>query len=108
MWPPGRYDAFWEEGLAAWDVAAGLLLVREAGGYVSDLKGGQTMLHGGSILATNGLLHAPDPEPADAALIGRRRSRAGPIFATLPAENYITPHRAGGQRAVVGAFSVRL
>ena len=55
----GRFDAFWEEGLAAWDVAAGILLVREAGGYVSDLKGGQTMLHGGSILATNGLLHAP-------------------------------------------------
>jgi myo-inositol-1(or 4)-monophosphatase len=40
-------------------VAAGILLVREAGGYISDLKGGQTMLHGGSILATNGLLHAP-------------------------------------------------
>ena len=55
----GRYDAFWEEGLAPWDVAAGILLVREAGGYVSDLKGGQTMLHGRSILATNGLLHAP-------------------------------------------------
>ena len=33
--------------------------MREAGGYISDLKGGQTMLHGGSILATNGLLHAP-------------------------------------------------
>jgi len=55
----GRYDGYWEEGLSAWDVAAGILLVREAGGYVSDLKGGQTMLHGGSILATNGLLHAP-------------------------------------------------
>jgi myo-inositol-1(or 4)-monophosphatase len=55
----GRYEAFWEEGLSAWDVAAGILLVREAGGYVSDLKGGQTMLHGGSILASNGLLHAP-------------------------------------------------
>ena len=45
--------------MAAWDVGAGILLVREAGGYVSDLKGGQTMLHGASILATNGLLHAP-------------------------------------------------
>ena len=55
----GRYDAYWEEGLSPWDVAAGILLVREAGGYVSDLKGGQTMLHGRSILATNGLLHAP-------------------------------------------------
>jgi myo-inositol-1(or 4)-monophosphatase len=55
----GRYEAFWEEGLSPWDVAAGILLVREAGGYVSDLKGGQTMLHGDSILASNGLLHAP-------------------------------------------------
>jgi myo-inositol-1(or 4)-monophosphatase len=55
----GRYDAFWEEGLSPWDVGAGILLVREAGGYISDLKGGQTMLHGRSILATNGLLHAP-------------------------------------------------
>jgi myo-inositol-1(or 4)-monophosphatase len=55
----GRYEAFWEEGLSPWDVGAGILLVREAGGYVSDLKGGQTMLHGRSILATNGLLHAP-------------------------------------------------
>jgi myo-inositol-1(or 4)-monophosphatase len=55
----GRYEGFWEEGLSAWDVAAGILLVREAGGYVSDLKGGQNALHGGSLLASNGLLHAP-------------------------------------------------
>ena len=55
----GRYEGFWEEGLSPWDVAAGILLVREAGGYVSDLKGGQNMLHGGTILASNGLLHAP-------------------------------------------------
>jgi myo-inositol-1(or 4)-monophosphatase len=53
----GRFDAFWEEGLAAWDVAAGIRWCG-AGGYVSDLRR-QTMLHGGSILATNGLLHAP-------------------------------------------------
>src|SRR5689334_12091471 len=37
----GRYEGFWEEDLSPWDVAAGILLVREAGGYVSDLKGGQ-------------------------------------------------------------------
>jgi myo-inositol-1(or 4)-monophosphatase len=36
-----------------------MLLVREAGGYLTDLKGGQTMLESGSILATNNLLHAP-------------------------------------------------
>lgn len=55
----GRYEGFWEEGLSPWDIAAGILLVREAGGYVSDLKGGPNVLHGGSILASNGLLHAP-------------------------------------------------
>jgi myo-inositol-1(or 4)-monophosphatase len=55
----GRLDGFWEEGLSAWDLAAGLLLVRESGGYVSDLKGGQTMLESGNILASNNLLHAP-------------------------------------------------
>ncbi len=55
----GRLDAFWEEDLFAWDMAAGLLLVKEAGGYISDLKGGQTMLETGMVLATNGLLHAP-------------------------------------------------
>src|SRR5580704_3436842 len=40
----GRLDGFWEFGLSPWDIAAGMLLVREAGGYVSDLSGGQTMM----------------------------------------------------------------
>jgi myo-inositol-1(or 4)-monophosphatase len=55
----GRYEGFWEEDLSPWDIAAGILLVKEAGGYVSDLKGGQTMLQTGALLATNGTLHAP-------------------------------------------------
>jgi myo-inositol-1(or 4)-monophosphatase len=55
----GRYDGYWESGLFAWDIAAGLLLVREAGGFVSDLKGGQTMLTSGDVLAANGHLHLP-------------------------------------------------
>lgn len=55
----GRLDGFWEEGLSPWDIAAGLLLVREAGGYISDLRGGQTMMETGSILSSNNLLHAP-------------------------------------------------
>jgi len=55
----GRFDGFWEEGLSPWDIAAGLLLVKEAGGYVSDLRGGQGMLDSGTILASNNLLHAP-------------------------------------------------
>jgi myo-inositol-1(or 4)-monophosphatase len=54
----GRLDGFWEARLHAWDVAAGTLLVREAGGRVSDLDGGETMLETGDILATSPGLHA--------------------------------------------------
>jgi myo-inositol-1(or 4)-monophosphatase len=55
----GRYDGFWEFGLSPWDIAAGLLLVREAGGFVSDLAGGQSMMASGDVLAANGHLHLP-------------------------------------------------
>jgi myo-inositol-1(or 4)-monophosphatase len=55
----GRFDGFWEFGLKAWDCAAGIILVREAGGYVSDLSGGQKMLESGDILAANDHLHLP-------------------------------------------------
>lgn len=55
----GRYDAFWERALSPWDVAAGIVLVREAGGVVSDLSSGQDMLTNGHILASNGQLHGP-------------------------------------------------
>jgi len=55
----GRFDGFWEFGLFPWDLAAGLLLVREAGGFVSDLSGGQTMMTSGDVLAANGHLHLP-------------------------------------------------
>ncbi|WP_106751444.1 inositol monophosphatase family protein [Pannonibacter carbonis] len=49
----GRLDGFWEHGLNAWDIAAGLLMVREAGGFVSDINGKDTMLETGSIIAGN-------------------------------------------------------
>ncbi|HWY62028.1 MAG TPA: inositol monophosphatase family protein [Rhizomicrobium sp.] len=49
----GRFDGFWERGLKPWDVAAGIVLVREAGGMVSDLNGGTDMLAGGTILCAN-------------------------------------------------------
>ncbi len=55
----GRYDGYWEFGLFPWDIAAGLLLVREAGGFVSDLAGGQEMLTSGNVLAANSHLHLP-------------------------------------------------
>lgn len=42
----GRYDGFWEHGLSSWDVAAGIVMVREAGGQVSDTNGGSDMLSG--------------------------------------------------------------
>ncbi|MBZ9966799.1 inositol monophosphatase family protein [Mesorhizobium sp. BR1-1-2] len=49
----GRMDGFWEVGLSAWDIAAGLLLIREAGGFASDMDGGQDMLDNGSVVAGN-------------------------------------------------------
>lgn len=49
----GRFDGFWEMELNEWDIAAGALLVKEAGGFVSDFKGGETYLTNGEILAAN-------------------------------------------------------
>ena len=52
----GRLDGFWELNLRSWDVAAGSLLVKEAGGMVSDFSGGENYLDGGSIVASNAKL----------------------------------------------------
>lgn len=49
----GFYDGFWEVGLNAWDVAAGSLLVLEAGGLIGDLAGEGDYLHGGQVIAAN-------------------------------------------------------
>jgi len=48
-----RLDAYWESHLSAWDMAAGIILVREAGGFVSDVNDGQEMLTAGSVLCGN-------------------------------------------------------
>jgi len=53
----GRMDGFWEVGLSAWDIAAGMLLIREAGGFLSDMDGGQDMLESGSLVAGNEAIH---------------------------------------------------
>jgi myo-inositol-1(or 4)-monophosphatase len=53
----GRFEAFWEFGLNRWDVAAGMLLVEEAGGKVTDFSGERYRLGAPMILATNGLIH---------------------------------------------------
>jgi myo-inositol-1(or 4)-monophosphatase len=52
----GRYDGFWELGLKHWDLAAGVLLVREAGGFATDPAGGEDLAAG--VVAGNAHLHA--------------------------------------------------
>ncbi len=53
----GRFDGFWERGVQAWDMAAGVLMVREAGGKVTDITGGPFNLLGENALASNGKIH---------------------------------------------------
>ncbi len=53
----GRYEGYWETGLSPWDLAAGIIIVREAGGFVSDLAGGDAMLESGDVIAANDRLH---------------------------------------------------
>lgn len=65
----GRFDAYWERGISPWDLAAGILLVREAGGLVTDLSGGDQMFEKGQVLAANSTVQR--------ALL--------PMFATAPA-----------------------
>lgn len=49
----GRFDAYWERNIQAWDMAAGIVLIREAGGLATDLDGGEAMFSSGGILAGN-------------------------------------------------------
>ncbi len=53
----GRMDGFWEDALHPWDMAAGILMIREAGGFVTDRAGRQDMLSSGSIVAGNEVIH---------------------------------------------------
>jgi myo-inositol-1(or 4)-monophosphatase len=54
----GRFDGFWEEGLNPWDVAAGYLLIEEAGGRVSYYNGAEFSIYSPPICASNGLIHS--------------------------------------------------
>ncbi|CAN5279664.1 inositol monophosphatase family protein [soil metagenome] len=54
----GRFDGFWESSLQPWDVAAGMLLVKEAGGFVTDFRGGDKMLERREFLAANDALQS--------------------------------------------------
>jgi myo-inositol-1(or 4)-monophosphatase len=70
----GRFDGFWEQKLQPWDVAAGALIVEEAGGRVSTTMGAPFHSRAGSVLATNGLVHAQMLDTI-AAFQARFRSR---------------------------------
>jgi myo-inositol-1(or 4)-monophosphatase len=70
----GRYEGFWEFGLSPWDMAAGILLVREAGGYVSDMAGGHGMMASGDVLAANDHLHLPLAAVIKEAVRGSRKA----------------------------------
>jgi myo-inositol-1(or 4)-monophosphatase len=90
----GRYEAFWEFNLNPWDTAAGILLLEEAGGKVTDFSGGPFRLDSREVLATNGLIHdemvglfkdmfagqglSPIPTPQEYA--ARRLARTNPAF----------------------------
>jgi Archaeal fructose-1,6-bisphosphatase and related enzymes of inositol monophosphatase family len=76
----GRFDGFWEFGLNAWDTAAGILLVEEAGGAISDFHGAPYKLGGPVVLATNGLIHE---EMRAAALAISERDPNAPLQAPL-------------------------
>lgn len=69
----GRLEAFWEFGLNPWDMAAGALLVTEAGGTVSDMHGGPMDLHGPNVLADNGHIHGEILEIFAEIFAGRYR-----------------------------------
>ena len=53
----GRFDAYWERNLSPWDFAAGVLMVREAGGYVTDLDGNERTMEPGDVVAGNETMH---------------------------------------------------
>jgi myo-inositol-1(or 4)-monophosphatase len=53
----GRFDAYWEYNLGAWDMAAGIVIVREAGGIATDLDGGTDMIEKGNVLVANTAIH---------------------------------------------------
>jgi myo-inositol-1(or 4)-monophosphatase len=67
----GRFDGFWEFNLNPWDTAAGVLLVEEAGGKVSDFHGGEFQLNSRETVATNGIVHDALLSEFEAVFAGR-------------------------------------
>ena len=64
----GRWDAYWERSLNAWDMAPGVILVREAGGVASSVTGGPLDIHAGNVCVSNGHIQAALMEQLNAAL----------------------------------------
>jgi myo-inositol-1(or 4)-monophosphatase len=87
----GRFDAYWEFNLNPWDTAAGILLVREAGGVATDFSGGRFRLDSREILASNGLIHEE--------LIGLFRE----MFAGRALSPILTPQEYEAHRAARAA-----
>jgi myo-inositol-1(or 4)-monophosphatase len=83
----GRMDGFWEFNLNPWDTAAGILLIQEAGGRVTDFSGGHFKLDSREVLASNGLIHDE--------LIGLFSDMfAGRDLAPIPTPQEFAKHRA--------------
>jgi len=80
----GRLDGFWERGLRPWDIAAGIVLLREAGAYVSDCADKDKMLENGDIVAGNETIHAKLLKLLKAA--GEGPAAAGPASKRAPAD----------------------
>ena len=53
----GRYDGFWETGLSIWDIAAGIIIIRESGGIVTGIDGSEEDLYNGNLIAGNEIIH---------------------------------------------------
>jgi myo-inositol-1(or 4)-monophosphatase len=73
----GRYDAFWEIGLSAWDMAAGCLMIQEAGGLVGDLQGNEGYLQSGNVVAGNPKIFAQLLQVIQPHLTSALRESAG-------------------------------
>ena len=71
----GRLDGYWERGLSVWDIAAGIVLVREAGGRVTSYDGSPLAIQSGRLLASNPYLHGA---------IQTELSRVQPLNQVLP------------------------
>jgi myo-inositol-1(or 4)-monophosphatase len=83
----GRFEAFWEFNLNPWDTAAGLLLVEEAGGRITDFSGDPFQLNSREVLASNGLIHAE--------LVGLFNDMfAGRELTPIPTPQEFAAHRA--------------